>query len=214
MGASLTGDKNPAWRGGHAGYRGPSWPAARRAVYERDGRQCVKCGATSDLTVHHLTPFRVFTRHEEANALDNLAVYCRRCNTEEDNAFWAAHPDLLTSARASFPDCRIRRTCNTCGQVFEGAPRAERCEACCTHKCGWCGGTFLSRKRRAVRFCSRDCNIAFRKSERVYPHACLDCGATIRTGRFRCITCHRADPSREVRPGRKPGRPRKDPTAA
>jgi hypothetical protein len=205
----MPGALNPAWRGGHAGYRGPNWKRQRAAALERDGHACRSCGVTERLTVNHVRPFRLFASHEEANRLDNLLTLCRPCHTAADNAVWKEVSHLLDSTRSSFPDCRILRDCDRCGQQFEAASAGRRCLACCTYTCDWCHATFVSRKRRDVRFCSRECNQGFRQSLRIYPHACIACGKAIDAGRFRCRACHLKAPAVQVRPGRKNGRPPK-----
>jgi HNH endonuclease len=211
---SMKGADNPAWRGGHAGYRGPSWPTQRRAALERDRSECVVCGETADVTVHHVRPFRLFRDHESANDLNNLVTLCRLHHSEADNAIWRDTPELVASMRASFPDCRLYRDCRRCGQRFLAKPAERDCLACCTFTCDQCGETFVSRKRPNVRFCSRACNQAYRKTQRVFPHACVVCGTAILTGRYRCRTCHLNDPISSVRPGRRIGRPPKDRSAS
>lgn len=199
------------WRGGHAGYRGPSWPQQRRRALERDGHQCVRCKTSEQVTVHHKIPFCLFATHVAANHLSNLETLCRPCHSVADNTFWREHP--LFFAGPKFPDCRLLKNCLKCGELFQASPRATVCVKCCTYTCDQCGRIFISRKRREVRFCSPVCNVAFRKSQAIFPHACIECGAIIRSGRFRCYSCYRANPSLEVRPGRKPGRKPKDRSA-
>ncbi|MCJ8335031.1 MAG: hypothetical protein MJH10_12375 [Epibacterium sp.] len=38
--------------------RGPRWKALRMQALERDGRQCVECGARRRLEVDHIEPVR------------------------------------------------------------------------------------------------------------------------------------------------------------
>jgi hypothetical protein len=72
------GENHPNWKGGYEPYYGPSWRTQRRKALERDGHQCVVCGAGGEIHVHHVRPFRVFgpENHEQANALDNLVCLC------------------------------------------------------------------------------------------------------------------------------------------
>jgi hypothetical protein len=207
---SLNGSENPAWRGGQAGYRGPSWPKQRRAAFERDEGRCVKCGTADRVTVHHIRPFRLFAGHDEANALTNLVSLCRPHHSEADNEIWRDTPELVHSMRASFPDCRLFRYCRRCGERFEARAAERDCLTCCTFACAQCGAQFVSRKRATAKFCSRECNQAHRIAQRVYPHACVVCGTPIATGRFRCRACHLKDPASSVRPGRRLGRPPRD----
>lgn len=88
-----TGEKADRWKGGYAGYYGPSWQRQRREAIERDGHQCVVCGMSSDkhyethdqgLHAHHITPFRKYgvENHERANRLENLVTLCRTHHLE------------------------------------------------------------------------------------------------------------------------------------
>lgn len=51
----------------------------RQAVFDRDGRQCVRCSCENDLTVDHIDP--------EVNGgratLENLQTLCRSCNSRK-----------------------------------------------------------------------------------------------------------------------------------
>src|SRR5690606_33800465 len=83
----MSGENNPAWRGGYQPDYGPSWPEARQAARERDGYTCQQCYALEgdlgkELDVHHIVPFRVFglVRHEKANSLTNLVSLCASCH--------------------------------------------------------------------------------------------------------------------------------------
>ena len=50
----------------------------REQVLERDGRACVKCGATSNLQAHHIKSFAAY--EAERLDLDNGITLCRRCH--------------------------------------------------------------------------------------------------------------------------------------
>ena len=58
---------------------GVSWRRQRRKALERDGGECVICGADDLVDVHHIRPFRTYgiENHEQANQLDNLVCLCR-----------------------------------------------------------------------------------------------------------------------------------------
>lgn len=200
----MEGDKNPSWRGGHGDYRGPNWKQQRQKALERDGHVCLHCGSSHRLTVNHKIPFRLFSSYVQANDLSNLETLCHKCHSTADVAFYAKHPLLFAQPR--FPDCSVIKECEICHQPFVAAARAQRCEACCTFQCAMCGTTFVSRKRRSVRFCSRACTTIFLKSKAIFPHKCLACGVSIASGRFYCRPCFLQDPALRVRPGRKPGR--------
>lgn len=75
---------------GAVSYRGSDWKTIAAEIRERDGHQCVQCGASSDeqqerygraLNVHHITPFREFDTAEEANHPANLVTLCSSCHT-------------------------------------------------------------------------------------------------------------------------------------
>ncbi|MGD7734137.1 HNH endonuclease [Propionibacteriaceae bacterium G57] len=55
------------------------------AVMQRDGYQCVACGATDDLTVDHVKPVDLFTEDDWAGDLghdiDQCVTLCRSCNS-------------------------------------------------------------------------------------------------------------------------------------
>lgn len=54
----------------------------RKKALERDNHTCQRCGATSDLHVHHRDGKGVTTAREDRNnGLDNLQTLCRSCHT-------------------------------------------------------------------------------------------------------------------------------------
>jgi hypothetical protein len=56
-------------------------PSIRTEVFTRDGDHCLKCFATSDLTVDHIKPItKGGTLH-----LSNLQTLCRPCNSRKGN---------------------------------------------------------------------------------------------------------------------------------
>lgn len=72
--------------------KGPDVPIARPPVkkqirdqvFARDGRVCAGCGATSSLTIDHIRP----VAHGGTDALENLRVLCRRCNSRKHAKVW------------------------------------------------------------------------------------------------------------------------------
>lgn len=54
-------------------------PVDEMAIYERDGRKCIYCPSTTDLTLDHLVPLS----RDGAHSQDNLAVACRSCNSRK-----------------------------------------------------------------------------------------------------------------------------------
>jgi len=83
----LSGNGNPNWSGGYKDYYGPDWPRQRRRARDRDDHTCQACGIHEDdveteLSVHHIRPFRMFDSHEVANELNNLITLCRECHAK------------------------------------------------------------------------------------------------------------------------------------
>ena len=91
----MAGDNNPAYIDGSSFdkrcNRGPHWKRERKAVYERDGYTCRRCGvkciSRSDyngdnggkiIQAHHIDGFE----SPKDNALDNLVTLCATCHGE------------------------------------------------------------------------------------------------------------------------------------
>lgn len=70
---SSTTDSRPA--------RQPIPHEVRAAVFDRDGRNCLFCDATADLTLDHIIPYS----HGGPDTVENLRVLCRRCNSIRGN---------------------------------------------------------------------------------------------------------------------------------
>ena len=51
----------------------------RQAVYNRDGRRCLRCGTTNDLSLDHIHPWSLGGR----DTFENLQTLCRRCNSRK-----------------------------------------------------------------------------------------------------------------------------------
>lgn len=91
---AFTGDGHPNWEGGDTGNYGQGWNRVRREALERDGHECVLCGATkSDIgrnpDVHHIVPVRVFDRSEgsklsDAHYLENVVCLCVSCHRKAE----------------------------------------------------------------------------------------------------------------------------------
>jgi len=74
----------PRWhRGADSRRRRTSRPPIpahiRRAVYTRDNRTCVRCGATDDIALDHIHPWS----KGGPDTIDNLQVLCRSCNSRK-----------------------------------------------------------------------------------------------------------------------------------
>lgn len=53
----------------------------RQAIFERDQRKCVECGAANDLSLDHIVARSKGGTHDEIN----LRTLCRRCNSAKNN---------------------------------------------------------------------------------------------------------------------------------
>lgn len=85
--AHWIGARNPNWQNAGREYkRGPHWSAIKRRIRNLDGC-CVRCGATGDLHVHHIVPFRMFADAAQANSDENLVTLCAPCHRREDSKF-------------------------------------------------------------------------------------------------------------------------------
>ena len=149
-------------------YRGSNWEQVKARILARANGKCERCKKRRILTVHHKLPFRLFSNYKEANTFDNLQALCRECHTRTDNEIWKKYPLFFTNQR--FPDCRTIRSCCKCGTDFVAKPHEYLCEVCTIHTCDWCKKEFHSRKRRNVRFCSKECNQQYRIANRKWPH--------------------------------------------
>jgi DEAD/DEAH box helicase domain-containing protein len=92
----LIGEKNPLWKGGHSGDRGPNWDRQRREARKRDGYRCQCCGIKQKKkkahAVHHIVPFREFGyirginhNYVQANELSNLITLCASCHNKAES---------------------------------------------------------------------------------------------------------------------------------
>lgn len=63
---------------------------SRKAVYDRDGWRCLKCGACKQLTLDHVLP----KSKGGSNAFDNLQTLCKPCNEQKGAEYvdYRAHP--------------------------------------------------------------------------------------------------------------------------
>lgn len=82
-GVAHRGENNHAWLGGHPMYRGPNWPALKQQVVQLDNGQCVLCGASNGLNVHHIEPYRI----AQNNDYSNLATLCDTCHGNADRDY-------------------------------------------------------------------------------------------------------------------------------
>jgi len=67
---------DPWWKLARDDERAPIPPQLRRAIYERDGWKCVKCGSTEHLALDHIYPWS----KGGPDTAENLRVLCRTCN--------------------------------------------------------------------------------------------------------------------------------------
>lgn len=93
----LSGEKNPAWRGGHKYWSegrfgsdkdGLSWKIQRSLAWKRDKHRCTICSRNKksmgrNPDVHHIIPWRVSFSHD----LKNLLSLCQKCHKKEDEKY-------------------------------------------------------------------------------------------------------------------------------
>lgn len=60
-------------------YRSPIPGELRQRILARDGRRCVECATTEDLTLDHIYPWSLGGSDTE----DNLRTLCRSCNSKK-----------------------------------------------------------------------------------------------------------------------------------
>ena len=58
------------------------WAVVRRAVLNRDGWRCTKCGRAGRLEVHHRTPLKE-DPDQDVYEPEGLAALCRSCHFRE-----------------------------------------------------------------------------------------------------------------------------------
>lgn len=63
----------------HARLHAGRWAATRRAVFERDGYRCVRCGKAGRLECDHVVPLSVEPGQDPFN-VEGLQTLCRGCH--------------------------------------------------------------------------------------------------------------------------------------
>ena len=88
MSKNKSGENSPHWVGGITTYRGKGWLDARMIAVNRDGGTCQDCGAYigNSISVHHITPFRLFESAQKANLPENLICLCQSCHMKQERA--------------------------------------------------------------------------------------------------------------------------------
>lgn len=72
----------------HSGFHrrvGPLPVEVKRAVKSRDGNRCVDCGASEQLTIHHIRPL---SAGGEAMDLRNMETLCKPCHAARHGQLW------------------------------------------------------------------------------------------------------------------------------
>ena len=64
----------------HAHLNARRWAAVRRAVFERDGFRCVRCGRAGRLECDHITPLQREPGQDPFD-VNGLQTVCRSCHT-------------------------------------------------------------------------------------------------------------------------------------
>lgn len=82
--ASRTGEENPMWdptktdEDRDSRHRSTGHKHWREAVFEKDGRMCVKCDSEEDLHAHHILPYSDYPDKRED--VDNGITLCKKCH--------------------------------------------------------------------------------------------------------------------------------------
>lgn len=90
MGA-MTGAKNPMWdptrtdEDRDSFHRGAGHQRWRKAVLEKAGHECVRCGAKDDLHAHHVFSYSEYP--EKRRDVENGIVMCKNCHDAFHNAY-------------------------------------------------------------------------------------------------------------------------------
>lgn len=69
------------------------WMKLRKVIIARDGGRCKKCGRTTGLEVHHITP----VREDGSDEPENLITLCGVCHKE-----WEVFEDGMTTKFAEW----------------------------------------------------------------------------------------------------------------
>jgi 5-methylcytosine-specific restriction protein A len=73
------------------------WKALRMQALDRDGWQCIRCGAQRRLEVDHIEPVRA--RPDLSFYLSNLQVLCCACHSRKTR-IEVGHPELSPARKA------------------------------------------------------------------------------------------------------------------
>lgn len=73
------GSGRPLWRYTRSANRPKIPDELRQAVYDRDGRACLHCGATEHLSLDHIHPFS----RGGGDTFENLQTLCQPCNSRK-----------------------------------------------------------------------------------------------------------------------------------
>jgi hypothetical protein len=68
-------------------------PGTRDRIIRRDGSECLRCGSTQDLEVHHITP----TSEGGSDEDGNLATLCKACHKEAHGESWTDASTVYSS---------------------------------------------------------------------------------------------------------------------
>lgn len=81
----------------HRAIQGRRWERTRRAVFDRDGWRCVRCGGPGRLECHHVRPLHLGGAPFD---LANLETVCRGCHI-------ATHKPPISPERRAWIDLVI-----------------------------------------------------------------------------------------------------------
>jgi 5-methylcytosine-specific restriction endonuclease McrA len=118
LASAFVGESSPQWQGGKHPY-GHKWKRIRRAVSDRDGNRCRRCGKHESafkcrLTAAHLIPVRACATLVEANVMTNLVALCSSCHQKFDRRP-VTRFNYELGDRPSWPSWTHIQPVNTCG---------------------------------------------------------------------------------------------------
>jgi len=89
-GLAHRGEHSHWWRGGitnstHLRVNRPSWKTLTKTIKLRDGNRCQMCGASQQLCVHHIRPYR----ESQDDSPNNLITLCQSCHGKSESRLGA-----------------------------------------------------------------------------------------------------------------------------
>jgi len=96
----MTGENNPAWRGGVTRTRGDRWSKEyrrwRNAVLRRDNHTCIWCGATKETSIIQVDHIKSWSEYIDLrHDIDNGRTLCWYCHKKTDTYGYRKKKRLL-----------------------------------------------------------------------------------------------------------------------